>query len=723
MHRQNRTPIPGLRRRTGRLLVAGLLAAPFPLSALAQAVDAAGEPVELEAITVEGNRYYDMPPSEETGGYTVDAATVGTKTPAALRDIPQSITVYTEDYINDRNFVNLDDLAKYTAGLRTLSNDSGRSSIYARGYEYDEFNINGLPAPMASILGTVPMLAPFDRVEIMRGPSGLFNSTSEMGGVVNMVLKRPTDRFQGSVTGRYGSFDTSYLETDLSGPLTASGNVRGRTVIAQADTHGEVDYNANTAQNLYGTLEFDLTDRTLLSLSALHQKKDITPTNGYPTDSAGNLLDLDRDTFLGADWNRFDGETTDLVGELSHRFANGGFGRLAVRSSRRDTDFYYAYTGGAANALGNVALASTARDTEQDALALDASYSQPFETLGQVSEFVVGTDYKRYDTDHYIGAAASSLGSTNLYSHDPSAVPKPAVRYTSRQQSEEKELGLYGKLTFRPVERLALIGGARVSWYDGDTRTTTLATGARTAARQQQDAEVTPYGGVVFDLDAMHSLYASYSRVFKPQTSVDVDGKIIDPREGEQYELGLKGSYFGGGLNTRLSVFQLTDENRAARDQNNLFGTYYLAVGKTRIRGGEVEISGSPLPGWELIGGYTYMDTEILEGDVNAVLSLMPRNQASLWSNYTLQGGPLAGLGLGAGVSAMSRFETSTGIEAPGYAVFDAKLSYPLTRQLTATLDVNNLFDREYYSRVGATSTFNFYGPSRTVLVGARYAF
>jgi len=716
----DRTTRPFLSHRSRHWLLVGLLA-PFPLSALAQSVAPQDEPVQLESITVEGNRLYDMPSSEESGGYTVEAATVGTKTPAALRDIPQSITVYTDDYIKDRQFVNLDDLAKYTAGLRTLTNDSGRSSIYARGYEYDEFNINGLPAPMASINGTVPMLAPFDRVEIMRGPSGLFNSTSEMGGIVNMVLKRPTRDFQGSVTGRYGSFDTSYLETDLSGALTSSGNVRGRTVLAQADTNGEVDYNTNTAQNFYGALEFDLTDSTMLSLALLHQKKAITPHNGYPTDASGNLLNLDRDTFLGADWNYFDGRSTDLIGELTHRFDNGGFGRVAVRSSQRDTEYFYAFTGKAADAAGNTSLTSTARDYEQNSLALDASYSQPFETFGQVSEFIIGTDYKRYEDDYDNGRM--NLGSTNIHSHRPSNVAKPDTPYTTRVKSDETEFGLYSKLTFRPVERLALIGGLRVSWFDGDTSTTTLASGARTSGDVQENAKLTPYGGLVFDLDQWHSLYASYSKVFKPQTNVDVAGDIIDPREGEQYEVGVKGSYFGGALNTRLSLFQLTDENRAARDQNNLTGTYYLSIGEARIRGGEIEVSGNPLPGWELIGGYTYMDTKIIKGDANAVFELMPQNQFSLWSNYELQGGPLAGLGLGTGITGMSHFQTSTGIEAPGYAVVDAKLSYPLTPKLTATFDVNNVFDREYYSRVGSTTTFNFYGPSRTFLVGARYEF
>ncbi|MFQ2583440.1 TonB-dependent receptor plug domain-containing protein [Aeromonas caviae] len=150
-----------------------------------------------ETLVVYGNPLYGMSPSEETGGYGVDSATVGTKTPTALKDIPQSITVLTNDYIEERNFVAVDDLAKFTPGLRTLVNDSGRSSIFSRGYEYDEVNLNGLPSPMQSKYGTLPSLAAVDRVEIMRGPSGLFNSTSELGGVINMVLKRPTDAFKG----------------------------------------------------------------------------------------------------------------------------------------------------------------------------------------------------------------------------------------------------------------------------------------------------------------------------------------------------------------------------------------------------------------------------------------------------------------------------------------------------------------------------------------------
>src|SRR3546814_2159532 len=135
---------------------------------------------------------------------------------------------------------------------------------------------------MASTNCTRPVISPFGRIDVMRGPSWLFNSTSIMGCIVNMVRERPTREFQGSLTGRYGSWDTHYLEADLSGPLDEQGRVRGRTVISRADTNGEVDYNANTSESFYGALDIDLSDATVMSFGLINQTKDILPHNGYP---------------------------------------------------------------------------------------------------------------------------------------------------------------------------------------------------------------------------------------------------------------------------------------------------------------------------------------------------------------------------------------------------------------------------------------------------------
>lgn len=124
---------------------------------------------------------------------------------ASLRDIPQSVSIITTQQIKDRNADTFDQLARRIPGMRVLSNDDGRSSVYARGYEYSEANVDGLSAPMAGIYGSLPNLFAFDRVELMRGPSGLFDSSGEMGGTVNLVRKRPTADFQGHFAAAGGT--------------------------------------------------------------------------------------------------------------------------------------------------------------------------------------------------------------------------------------------------------------------------------------------------------------------------------------------------------------------------------------------------------------------------------------------------------------------------------------------------------------------------------------
>ncbi|MCM2972150.1 TonB-dependent siderophore receptor [Larsenimonas suaedae] len=701
-----------------------------------------------DTITVQGNRLYDMVSTEQNGGYSADAATVGTKTPAALRDIPQSVSVVTREAMDDQNFDSLDGLAKRTPGMRVLSNDEGRSSIYARGYEYDEYNIDGLPAPMASINGTVPNLSAFDRVEIMRGPSGLFNSTSEMGGIVNLVRKRGTDTFQGHVTGRYGSWDQHYEEVDLSGPIDQAGRVRGRMVVSNTGSDGFVDENDNKRQTFYGALDIDLDEATTLGLAFLRQHKDMTVHNGLPVNRDGSLGDYTRSTFFGADWNNFEMQSNDYIAELTHRFDNGGYGRIAGRFSTRNAGYNYAFgAGGPAAGIdenGNSPMMGLGGDVDQESTSLDASYSQPFETFGNVSEFVVGTDYKRYETETEQGRYSvlpdgnggyyTSLNVGNVDSGsiayvdvlDAARAGQPRTSNYTDQRTTLEEYGLYSKLTFRPFEPLALIAGGRVSAYD--VRATDRAGG--TVDSRSDDSKFTPYAGLVFDVDSHHSLYASYSEVFNPQTSNNQQGQLLKPREGTQYEVGAKGSYFDGDLNARVSAFRMYDENRAATPANGDSG-YSVAAGKIRVQGAEFEVTGSPLPNWDIIAGYTYMDTEVQEASStrdDGIFLLMPKNIANVWTQYGFDGGALDGFHIGAGITALSDFNsTSTAntpaVEAPGYVVVDAMVGYDFSQNLKGQLNFNNILDKKYYERVGGLNAFNMYGAPSNVMASLRYDF
>ncbi|MFC0269552.1 TonB-dependent siderophore receptor [Kushneria aurantia] len=683
----------------------------------------------LDTITVEGNRLYEMLPSEQTGGYSVDAATVGTKIPASLRDIPQSISVVTRDAIEDQNFDTLDQMAKRTPGMRVLTNDDGRSSIYSRGYEYNEYNIDGLPAPMSSITGSVPSLAPFDRVEIMRGPSGLFNSTSEMGGIVNLVRKRPTYDFQGHVTGRYGNYGQRYIESDIAGPISSDGSIRGRLVVDSTDNDGFVDRNDNQRSNVYGALDIDLDPDTTLALAFLRQHKDIQVNNGLPTDANGDLVDFRRSKSFGADWNAFNSQSNDWIAELTHRFDSGAYGRVAARYSNRNADYNYAFAGGALDENGSTTAAGIGSVVDEDSVSFDASYSQPFQTFGNVSEFVVGSDYKRYDTEQETGRTrsltngpvdADAFGDIR-YVDILGAARRSGRGYASSDDTLE-EYGLYSRLTFRPLQDLALIGGGRISHYDVEYHDRVADT-----ERTRSDEAFTPYAGLVYDLDAHHSLYASYSQVFNPQSDVDIGGDIIEPREGDQYEAGIKGSYFNGDLNARLSAFRLYDENRAAAPANGA-NNYVVPIGEIRIQGAELELIGSVTDQWDVIAGYTYLDTKVETASTargDGTFLLMPENTVNLWTQYSFEGGRLDGVHIGGGVTAMDSFSgfAEPQVEAPGYAVVDAMIGYDFTSQLKGSLNFNNIFDREYYSRVGSTNTFNFYGEPANVVAEMRYDF
>jgi len=707
------------------------------------ALDAESDPkssysARLETLTVMGNSLYSMSSSEQTGGYSVDSAYVGTKTPAALRDIPQSVNVMTYDVIRDQNDHTLDQLARNTPGLRILTNDAGRSSIYSRGYEYDSFEINGLSAPMSSMMGTVPQLAAFDRVEIMSGPSGLFDSSSEMGGIINLRLKRPTHEFQGSIKGSYGNWQQRYLESDLSGPLDKAGHLRGRVVIANDYSHGFVRHNTNDDNTFYGTLAADLDADTELNISFLRQTYRINPYNGVGTRVNGALLDVPRNTSFGAHWDTFRNQSNDWIGELGHHFKSGGYGHIGIRYSHRDVSFNYLFGGGrGVSPAGKTLVAGMGMKARQNAVSADANFSQPFSTFGQVSEFVIGADYKRYSTQTQQGSSMNLLGKAigyrdiaglsyiNVLGVAGGTSTRPEG-YTgklgfSHQRTVLEDYGLYSKLTFRPVSRLALIGGVRLSAYQQSLHDYKA---PQRDAKRHEHLRATPYGGMVVDLNDAHSLYGSYSRVLNPQTQMGAEGTPLKARKGEQYEVGVKGSYHDGKLNARVSAFRLYDKHRAAPIVNQ--PGLYTALGKTRIQGAEAEISGRLMDNLNVVAGYTYLSTKVLQtGDMrrDGLFLLMPKHVGNLWTDYTFTRGRFDRLTLGAGVNVLSDISSSQGIHGPGYAVVNAMLAYDITPRLRAQLNVNNIFDRKYYERVALFNTFNMYGAPRNGMATLTYQF
>ena len=225
------------------------------------------------------------------------------------------------------------------------------------------------------------------------------------------------------------------------------------------------------------------------------------------------------------------------------------------------------------------------------------------------------------------------------------------------------------------------------------------------------DAQVTPFAGVTYDLNANTTLYASYSEIFIPQSEVDSAGGLLDPVTGEQFEIGVKAT-LGYGLDVSAALFDLRETNRPV----SVIGTnYFVAEEEVRSRGLELTLAGEVMDNLHLAGGYTYTDTEYLNGTSAGqdFSTYTPEHMFKLVGNYDVTQGAMAGWSFGGRLTVLSGF-SSRGVEAPGYGIVDLMAAKDLGNDVMLRVGVDNVLDRDYYTRVGSSTVFNFRGEPRT---------
>jgi len=682
---------------------------------------ASGQNISLDTVVVDQQRP-DRLRTEGQDTYNSPRTTVGGKENLDVREIPQSVSVVTRQRMDDQNLNQLEDVMRNTAGGVILQNDTGRSSIFIRGYETDVL-VNGLYAPNSSILGTQIDMFMFDRVEVLKGPAGLYfggtsGNNSGPGGVINLVRKSPLDHFQALANVSYGSWSNKRIELDVTSPLNEAKTVRARLVGAFQDRDTFVDLNHNQVWFGYGTIDVDFTENTTFSFSLWRQERDILPFNGLPMFATNPITytGVPRSTFVGASWNRFDNWSNEYLAELTHRLQNGGHIKAAVRYTDRFIDYKYVQAASGANPATGVitgGLSLTAGRWWEQHLSTDLHLSTPFQLFGQTHNFVIGAEYKAHDLTQYAPTStAVGGGPYNIYSFNPYSVPEPADTLNNRTNQNPSQYGIYSQLRLKPVDGITLIGGGRLSYYEA--RTLNLVTNAVTNTIDI-NGQVTPYGGIVLDLTKNISAYASYTSIFAPQTERDAGGNLIDPREGVQYEAGLKGSFMGGRLNTSFALFEIRDNNRALA-VTGMPGVFVNA-GQVAISGYEFEISGKLTPEWEVYAGYTNLKTQFLSGGTGDFRTYQPRHVFNVWNKYTFLDGPLTNFHIGLGGRYVSEFYTGTTpaarVSEDGYIVADMQIGYKVSQNVQGTFTITNLFDEVYYSRVGSVALFNFYGEPR----------
>ena len=470
---------------------------------------------------------------------------------------------------------------------------------------------------------------------------------------------------------------------------------------------------------------------TTLTLGAYRQK-DYTNYvwGGLPMARGGGHLGLPRDTFLGHDYEYMDNRTTGYFATLEHGFANDWKLRMAAMQSMTNTDVL------ASSIWGYNRHYLWTQAMEQKEKGYDLALSGPFQLLGQEHDFTVGVSKRQLD--YRTGKIWERFIDSNvdLFAWDPRGHTKPTiVKGPDGRLETTTQDSLYTSTRLRLTDPLSLILGGRLDWYEFQSR-------ANPASSYKVTRNLTRYAGLVYDLDTNHSVYVSYTDIFKPQTEKGLGGQVVVPIVGENYEVGIKGEYFDGALNASLAVFQIDQKNRAQQlpDVKGCGATAnsecYESSGLVRSRGVDLEIQGALSENWQLAGGYTYTQTKYVN-DATATLEgqdfnrRLPRQLFKLSTLYTLPG-DLQRWRIGGDVYQQSQIRTAGGSGTSAwqnrqgsYTVAGLVAGYKASEQLDLQVNVNNLFDRTYYVSIanGGYEPYDVYGDPRNFKLTARYSF
>jgi len=694
--------------------------------------------LELGATTINAEQLAAT--TEGSNSYTSNAVTIGKGT-HTLKEIPQSVTVMTRKQMDDQNLVSLKDAVNQTTGIVGLQGVGQGMILSSRGFQIDDWQYDGVPIPRNTYsLGNwaTQDLIFFDRLEILRGASGLLQGTGSPGGAVNLVRKRGQSAPTVTLTGKAGSWDHYGLQLDAGGPLNDAGNIRGRIVADEDQSNSFVDHAWTKTHSLYGSLDIDLSEDTTLGFAASQSNGESRGNiRGLPRYADGSMPDVSRSTYTGARWNRSDIDVTTLYTDLEHRFNEDWAFKVGAVHMTEDNQAKNQRTqspGGLLPDGSRVQYADFVTDFQSTKVGLDMNLVGKFEALSMEQEVMLGGNYSQLETDDKY-ARTFNNSSDFIFDLDNN---RPDISYEGLINSpggmgtlskyDVRQKGVYGTWRVKPVDDLTLILGSRVSWYDFSYKSKTeRATGItpNTPSTSTETGVVTPYAGIVYDLSREWAVYASYTDVFQPQTNVDPDGSVLKPIVGKNYEVGLKGELMDGRVNTSLAVFRYDHENRAVNIPSCVGLNCSEAAGKVRSQGIEAEISGEVIDNLQLFAGYTYNTTKYLEDPNNegSIFSTWtPKHMLRVWGNYQFTGDwNRASAGLGFTTQSHTQVY-DLNYDVPGYTVWNARVGYQLTPEIGLAVNANNLFDKTYitpaYNQLNGNNNF---GDPRNLMFTVKY--
>lgn len=695
------------------------LAALLVLAALQPAV--AADSAKTDTLTVEANT--DTAAAQAATDYSVPVTSAGTKMPLTVRDIPQSVSIVSQQRMQDQGLQSVGDVLNNTVGVSASNIDSDRSNYYSRGFLINNYLFDGVPTVVTDVwdLGdTRSDTAIYDRIEVIRGANSLALGSGNPSASVNMVRKHADSKVvTGKLSAETGSWDKQRYVGDVTVPLNESGTLRGRAIGGYQENDSWLDRYHARKKFLSTVLDADLTDSTTLSLGWDYQDSSSEDPSwgGIPTFySNGERTHFDRSFNSGADWAYSDKESNKIFATLMQKFDSGWQAQVSGSHTRTTFDTRLMYSDGYPDKVtgtGNT-LYSGWNKGRRTTDSVDLYANGPFELLGRSHELMVGGSYSKQENTFYNSFSdLSGVDTGNYHDWNGSVTEGTWSPWTNSLADTIRQRSVYTAARFSLADPLSLLVGARYTdWSANGT------SGSNTSDK------VAPYAGLTFDLNDTYSLYASYTRIFQPQTTRSSSAKYLAPVTGKSYETGMKGDWMNSRLTASLSLFRT--------EQNGLGVNSYVYIPNTTeyaydsvdavSRGVEFEVNGALTDNWQMTFGASRYIAEQRNG--TAVMPEIPRTTAKLFTRYRLP--MLQDLTVGGGVNWQNKTWANVA-SAPADYIDQSPVTlvnlfsrYQVTKQVSVQANINNLFDKEYYDYLG---TYVVYGAPRNVTVSANYSF
>ncbi len=654
-------------------------------------------------ITVVGTDYRTL---------TVSSAT---KTLTPLRDVPQSITVVTQEQIRDQQMLSLGDVVRYIPGVTAHQGENNRDQIIIRGTSSSaDFFLNGVRDDVQYYRD----LYNLDRVEVLRGPNAMIFGRGGGGGVLNRVTKEAGFAPLREINLMGGSYGNKRVAADFNQPFNNKVALRVNGMYENSDTFR--DFVSIERYGINPTLTFLPGKQTRITLSYENFRDYRGSDRGIPS-FQGLPVDVDIDTFFGnPDLNNVKALVNLGTATIEHQV---GAVNIRNRTQFGDYDRYYQnFVPGAVNATKTL-VALSGYNNATDRLNIfnqtDVTYSA---YTGRIRHTLMGgIELGRQLTDNFRNTGFFNNTLTSILV--PLDNPTIHTPVTFRQGLTDADnhlktniAAVYAQDQIELSRYVQLVAGLRFDHFDLQFHNN-----RNNEDLRRIDNLVSPRVGLVLKPVNQLSIYGNYSVSYLPSSgdqfsSLTVITQQVKPEKFNNYEFGVKWDIYRS-LSFTSALYRLNRTNTRATDPND--PTRILQTGSQRTNGFEFGLNGSITRAWRIAGGYAYQDAFITSATTAALtgaqVAQVPHHNFSLWNNYQILSKLAAGLGVIHRSDMFAAVDNT--VTLPGYTRADAAVFYSITERIRLQANVENLFDKKYYINADGNNNISP-GSPRAIRIG-----